>query len=723
MRPCLLLATVAVAVPIAINAQSLDWAHAIGGSSADRTYAVAVDGGGGVITVGAFSLTIDLDPGPGTFNVTAVNDMDVFIRKVDAGGNFLWGGAFGSVSLDEARGVTTDAADNVIVTGFFRGSVDVDLGPGVTTLSTGAATDAFVVKYAATGALLWARQLGGTTADEGHGVAVDGSGNVVFTGFYSGTVDLDPGTGVQTSTAAGLQDVFVVKLDPAGGLLWAQAMGGGGTDRCHGIAVDPLGHVLLTGHFQGTADFDPGTGTSALIADGDFDMFIVKLTAAGAFQWARRIGGTAFERANRIATDFNGAAFVAAEFEGAIDADPGPGTVTLVPVGSIDALMVKLDSAGTYQWSLQLAAPGNFAEAVEDVAVDANGNICLVGRFSAPMDVDPGPDTTLLAHVASSDVFAASYSTAGTLRWSFPVGGSSIDRGRAIATGPAGAVVVGGEFNGSIDMDPGPGTTIITGAGQHAFTAHYTQPLCRQGLLALKLLLEGPYDIGTGLMADPLRALGFLPLQEPYTAMGHAPSGALSTAPSVLAVTGPDAIVDWVLVELRDPVQPAAVVDARSALLQRDGDVVDVDGSSPVLFCDQDDVPFKVSVRHRNHLGVMTAADQVLSTTPVSIDLSQGTTAVFGTDARHTVGGAELLWQGNVRYDGVVKYTGSNNDRDPILVRIGGLVPTAILQGYWPEDVNMDGIVKYAGAGNDRDRVLLTIGGAVPTATRAQQLP
>jgi hypothetical protein len=701
----------------------LNWAHAIGGPSADRTYAVAVDGSGGVITVGAFSLTVDLDPGPGTFNVTAVSDMDVFIRKVDASGQFLWGGSFGSVSLDEARGVTTDLADNVIVTGFFRGSVDVDLGPGVTTLSTGAATDAFVVKYAATGALLWARQLGGTTADEGHSVAVDASGNVVFAGFYSGTVDLDPGAGVQTSTAAGLQDVFVVKLDPAGGLLWAHTIGGSATDRCNGVAVDPLGQVLLTGQFQGTVDFDPGAGTSTLIAAGDFDMFVVKLTTGGAFDWARRMGGTAFERANRIATDPDGAVYMAAEFEGSIDADPGPGTVTLVPAGSIDALLLKLDSAGGYQWSLHLSAPGTSVEAIEDVAVDDDGNITVAGRFGAPMDVDPGPGTALLSHAGSSDVFVASYATSGSLLWSFSAGGGSIDRGRAIAVGPAGAVVVGGEFNGGIDMDPGPGTATITGAGQHGFAAHYTRPTCRQGLLALKVLLEGPFAIGVGLMDDPLRALGLLPFNEPYSAMGHTPSGALATTPAVLAVTGPDAIVDWVLVELRDPVQPAVVVDARSALLQRDGDVVDVDGSSPVLFCDQDNAPFKVAVRHRNHLGVMTAADHVLSATPVSIDLSLGTTAVFGTDARRTVGGAELLWQGNASYDGVVKYTGTNNDRDPILVRIGGLVPTATLGGYWPEDVNMDGVVKYTGAGNDRDRVLLTIGGSVPTVTRAQQLP
>jgi len=71
----------------------------------------------------------------------------------------------------------------------------------------------------------------------------------------------------------------------------------------------------------------------------------------------------------------------------------------------------------------------------------------------------------------------------------------------------------------------------------------------------------------------------------------------------------------------------------------------------------------------------------------------------------------------------VIKYTGGNNDRDPILQRIGGVSPTATLPGYWPEDVTLDGLVKYTGAGNDRDRLLLTIGGSVPTNTRSEQLP
>ena len=85
--------------------------------------------------------------------------------------------------------------------------------------------------------------------------------------------------------------------------------------------------------------------------------------------------------------------------------------------------------------------------------------------------------------------------------------------------------------------------------------------------------------------------------------------------------------------------------------------------------------------------------------------------------------GKSVLWPGNVFLDNLIKYAGSDNDRDPILLLIGGLVPTNTVVGFFSEDVNMDGIVKYAGFANDQDIILVTVGGIVPTAVRVEQLP
>ena len=122
----------------------------------------------------------------------------------------------------------------------------------------------------------------------------------------------------------------------------------------------------------------------------------------------------------------------------------------------------------------------------------------------------------------------------------------------------------------------------------------------------------------------------------------------------------------------------------------------------------------------------MTGTSVSISSTSLLVDLTTSTTATFGTDARKSVTGAvpvEVLWSGAVNFDGVLKYTGTDNDRDPILIAIGGTVPTNTTDGYRAEDVNLDGTVKYTGTDNDRDPILINIGGVVPTNSRSAQLP
>ncbi|MDH3754852.1 MAG: hypothetical protein OEU32_13355 [Acidimicrobiia bacterium] len=128
--------------------------------------------------------------------------------------------------------------------------------------------------------------MGGTGFDDGLAVVVDGSGNVYSTGRFTGTVDFDPGPAMFNLTSAGSTDVFVSKLDSAGNLVWAVAMGGNGNnngDAGTGVAVDGSGNVYTTGNFEATADFDPGAGTANLTAVGLEDAFVSKLDSTGTF--------------------------------------------------------------------------------------------------------------------------------------------------------------------------------------------------------------------------------------------------------------------------------------------------------------------------------------------------------------------------------------------------------------------------------------------------------
>lgn len=242
--------------------------------------------------------------------------------------------------------------------------------------------------------------------------------------------------------------------------------------------------------------------------------------------------------------------------------------------------------------------------------------------------------------------------------------------------------------------------------------------------VSARTFLEGPYDPNSGLMSDELRDADLLPLTEPYTGLLHPLIGGKGSKTSidVLNNAGNDAIVDWMVVELRDPVLADSVVRSRTALLQRDGDIVGLDGISSLMF----DVPagnYHVAVRHRNHLGVMTATPIALSATSTSIDFTDPATSTWGIEARKPINGAMVQWQGNVVRDNVLSYIGTDNDRDPILQAIGGIIPTNTISGYVPEDVNLDGVIKYAGPYNDRDPILVNIGGTVPTAIRVEQLP
>ncbi|MBK7298046.1 MAG: hypothetical protein IPI91_16065 [Flavobacteriales bacterium] len=287
-------------------------------------------------------------------------------------------------------------------------------------------------------------------------------------------------------------------------------------------------------------------------------------------------------------------------------------------------------------------------------------------------------------------------------------------------------------IQGNVDLDPYLGNTIrvrfrgVTGNGYASDMAiddiQFDGSATQQVLLSAKALLQGPYVEVTGLMNDDLRAASLVPLDEPYTLpdFSQVLGGGETTTTGVLAVTGNNAIVDWVMLELRSGSNSSNVLATRSALIQRDGDIVDVNGVSPVSF----PVPaanYYVAVRHRNHLACMAAAPVSLSANTTALNFS--TVATFGTAAQLNVGGTNVMWAGNVIVDNELLYTGQGNDRDPILTLIGGVVPTNTTAGYYLEDVNMDGVARYTGTNNDRDIILENIGGTVPTNSRAEQLP
>lgn len=243
----------------------------------------------------------------------------------------------------------------------------------------------------------------------------------------------------------------------------------------------------------------------------------------------------------------------------------------------------------------------------------------------------------------------------------------------------------------------------------------------------LRAALAGALPSGTW-MTDQLRAAALLPTIEPYSGMGYTYVGSspgAAIAQALLTTTGANAIVDWVVVELRSAADPSVVLHSRPALIQRDGDVVGLNGNSPI------NAPlsvgsYYVALRHRNHLGIMTASARPLTgdASATTVDFRMASTATYGISARTAVGSVQCLWPGDASGEGSIGYTGTGNDRDLVLQAIGGSVPTnTVVNVYSSRDVNMNGTIMYTGTGNDRDVILQAIGGSIPTAVRTQQLP
>jgi len=264
--------------------------------------------------------------------------------------NLAWATQVGEIGTTINGYAVPDAAGNVYTLGYFYGTIDADPGPGTYELTSSGSGDNFLYKLDAAGNFVWAKQwsTGGYTSQ--NSVAIDATGNVYITGYFSGTVDFDPGAGTYNLTAAGstgMSDMFLCKLDAAGNFLWAKQSGGPSNDIGYAIGLDAAGNVYTTGIFRGTADFDPGPGTYNLTSAGIDDIFISKLDGAGNFVWAKSVGGPSGEQPGSIAVDAAGNVYIAGSFNDIVDLDPGPGTVTLTPIGSTDGFVIKLTPANT----------------------------------------------------------------------------------------------------------------------------------------------------------------------------------------------------------------------------------------------------------------------------------------------------------------------------------------------------------------------------------------
>lgn len=410
---------------------------------------------------------------------------------------------FGSTTIDYCKDLAVDGAGNVILAGYFSGTVDFDPGAGTTELTAVGVADNFLAKYGAAGALQWAVRFGGVGADLPHSVRVDSAGDIYAAGYFSGVnVDFDPGPGQTLRTSNGLWDVYVAKFTSAGGFAWVVTGGGSANDEAFDLRLDPTGNVYVIGSFEGTLNL----GGSPLVSAGARDIFMAKFSTTGAHVWSARYGDTGADNGYAITVDGSGNVFAAGAFSGSVSV----GGAALANAGGQDIYLARYDTSGAHTWSgsmggtssADLPRPGG-------IEVDDSNRLYLCGSYGGLADFNPSPlVSNTLTSTGSGNFFVARYRAMdGVYEWALGVGGagtSGPDGAHRMAIDPDGNVYVTGFFtNSNVDFDPGPGTALLSASASGAGTTD---------VFVAKYTVDGTYawahGYGPSLAEDDLNSLG-----------------------------------------------------------------------------------------------------------------------------------------------------------------------------------------------------------------------
>ncbi|WP_158501507.1 kelch repeat-containing protein [Vitiosangium sp. GDMCC 1.1324] len=375
--------------------------------------------------------------------LTSVDSTDAFVAKLDGNGNHVWSHRLGNLNYAVSLDVTTDGAGNTVVSGVFYGTLKFDNQDILT--STGD-SDSFVVKLAPDGTLLNWTAIGGAKHQEVWGMAVDSQGDVLVAGRNWGTLNVN---GTLYPTAGGA-DAFVVKLRGSDlSPLWAHNWGSAAFDSVEGVDVDTANNVLLTGRFSNTVNF----GGLPLISLGDTDAYVVKLSATGTHLWSKSFGAPGMQVGSDVQTDGANNVVVTGGFEGNNVSFGGP---PLPNAGDMDIFLLKMDANGNHLWSKSFGGPNT--DAAEALAVASNGSIAITGELVGPTDFGGGPRT---GH-GGYDSFVARFDQDGTHHWSQVHGDITTQAGLGIAFDSAGNALVIGELEGRARFGQDASTELVS---------------------------------------------------------------------------------------------------------------------------------------------------------------------------------------------------------------------------------------------------------------------
>jgi uncharacterized repeat protein (TIGR01451 family) len=448
--------------------------------------ALATDNSGNIYCAGHFnSSTMDIDPGPGIYTIGGPGNNMAYLSKFDSTGNIIWAGALSGSTISDwvfCLSFIVDAQKNMIASGWFTGTADLNPGSSVQNFTSYGSSDVFVIKLDSLGNLLWAHQYGGTSNESGGLTALDDLGNIYLGGSFSGTANFNP-AGTYNLISNGFDDGFINKMDPNGNFLWTRGFGGTGQDFVQKITIDKNRDVVISGDFNFTVDFDPGIGIYNKTSFGNSDVFVAKFNDAGIFNWVKQIGGSNNEYGNSIVTDTAGYIYYAAGYT--VSPDFNPDTLATYYLAnaptSVQVIAInKLDINGNFIWSKKLEGIADGYEALT-LALDKNANIYITGKFTGVKDFDPSAaiyNLTATAAGADQDAFICKLDNNGNMKWAKGFGSFSSDGGTSIALDIYDNLIIAGKIGGTVNFNFDPTGFYASPGWTGTYLCKYKDDIC-----------------------------------------------------------------------------------------------------------------------------------------------------------------------------------------------------------------------------------------------------
>jgi hypothetical protein len=427
-------------------AQTFSWVNTAGNNTfVDYGLGVTVDNNHNVIVTG-----MHFDTGMfGSTSVSGFGYQDAFVAKYDSAGTLLWVRGIGGGEQDWGYAVTTDASDNIYVTGTYAWYSLHFTPTDSLPISAAQATNCFVAKYDASGNFLWARS-GGASYSKSSAVAVDPSGDVIISGFYNGSINFS-----SNILTGGGSNLFFVKYSPAGNVVWAKS--GTSSSMCgtNAMKCDANGNIYATGKISQNITF----GATTYPRQGGDDMYTAKFNSSGDVQWFQLEGKTLaasttsnnLDCGNGIDVDNSGNVYVAGSL---ID--------TFISASMFQsAAIVKYNNAGARQWVYKFGN-NNGIDVFNGLSLDAAGNPYVIGTYRGGLTIG----TSVLPTASDDDIMIAKFNSSGSCIGTIGIGtGNGGDAGNGIMVDPNGSSIY---LAGSMRQTLNFGT--VTAVGDFAST-------------------------------------------------------------------------------------------------------------------------------------------------------------------------------------------------------------------------------------------------------------